>query len=231
MLRNLWQRDPTAAEVSACFPEHSTYNALFPISGRRRVVNATWKELKAAAAGGVKFRRADSAKIAGAAKLLGLVGAKNASTRLLAIRPLLALTWGEPSEVGLASLDGYRGGDPDRASRGAIYGNAVSSVGADEARRASGIVRKLWKDSAFTWIILDSRCMVTIYTLHFDDADASKVHAANAAIVEELTRCGLPLYRAGINVPVPVGADPVGRLVKEALDPLGIIAPGRYPSP
>jgi 4-cresol dehydrogenase (hydroxylating) len=228
MLRNLWQREPTPAEVDACFPEHSTYNGLFPMSGQRRVVDATWKELKGSALPGVRFRRADSAKIASAAKWLRLVGARNPSTRLLAIRPLLALTWGEPSEVGLASLDGYRGGDPDRATRGAIYGNAVSSVSSDEAKRASGIVRRHWKDSAFTWILLDSRCMITVYTLHFDDARAKDVHAASTAIVDDLVSSGLPLYRGGINVRVPGGPDPVARRIKEAFDPLGIISPGRY---
>jgi len=191
-------------------------------------VHATWKELKDSAMPGVRFRRADSARIASAAKWLSLAGARNQSTRLLAIRPLLALTWGEPSEVGLASLDGYSGGDPDRATRGAIYGNAVSSVSADEAKRASGIVRRQWKDAAFTWILLDGRCMITVYTLHFDDAQAKDVHAANAAIVDDLVGAGLPLYRGGINVRIPGGQDGVGRRIKEAFDPLGIISPGRY---
>jgi 4-cresol dehydrogenase (hydroxylating) len=228
LLRNLWQRDPSPAEVNRCFPEHNSYNGLVPLYGRRKVVNAAWSEMCRLAGPGVKLRRADAQRLAGAAKWLALAGARSQSARLLALRPLLALVWGEPSDVGLASLDAYREGDPDLAKRGAVYGNAVSSVSADEAKRTSAIVGKHWKDCAFTWIILDSRCMITIYTLHFDDAQTSDVHAANGSIVEELRDMGLPPYRHGINIPAAAGAEDVTRRLKAAFDPMGIISPGRY---
>ena len=51
------------------------------------------------------------------------------AARLKALRPLLALSWGEPSDAGIAALDGFGSGDPDLAGRGAIYGNAVSCAG------------------------------------------------------------------------------------------------------
>jgi 4-cresol dehydrogenase (hydroxylating) flavoprotein subunit len=227
LLRNLWQRDPTPEEVSRCFPEKNSYNGLVPLRGRRRVVDAAWKELSGAAAPGVRLQRADAAKLDRGAKWLRRVGASGKADRLLALRPLLALAWGEPSDVGLASLDGYKDGNPDLARRGAIYGNAVSSVGADEAKRTAAIVRALWKDCAFTWIVLDSRCMITIYTLHFDDASSVDARAANAVIVDELGRAGFPLYRGGINVRQMQSGTVASRL-KEALDPMGIISPGRY---
>jgi 4-cresol dehydrogenase (hydroxylating) flavoprotein subunit len=227
LLRNLWHRDPTPEEVSRCFPERNSYNGLVPLCGRRRVVDASWKELSGLAAVGVKLQRADASRLERGAKWLRLLGAASKADRLLALRPLLALVWGEPSDVGLASLDGFREGDPNLAARGAIYGNAVSSVGANEANRTSAIVRGLWKDCAFTWIILDSRCMITIYTLHFDDARSAEAHAANAAIIDELGRAGFPLYRGGINVS-SAKAGPIATRLKEALDPMGIISPGRY---
>jgi FAD/FMN-containing dehydrogenase len=228
LLRTLWGRDPSPQEVKDCFPEQGTFNALVPMSGRRRVVNAAWQELKGLAGPGVRLQRANANKIKVAARWLGRLGARNKAARILALRPILALTWGEPSDAGLASLDGYKGGDPDLAGRGAIYGNAVSSFDPAEARKAEGIVRARWKDCAFTWITLDSTCMLTIYTLHFDDQQAVDVHRSNASIIEELRSAGLPQYRLDIDTPAAPGAEGVIKRLKSAFDPLGLIAPGRY---
>jgi 4-cresol dehydrogenase (hydroxylating) len=228
LLRTLWGRDPSPQEVLDCFPEQGTFNALVPMSGRRRVVNAAWKELKGMAKPGVRLQKVNAGLVAFAAKWLARFGARNKAARILALRPILALTWGEPSDAGLASLDGYKGGDPDRAGRGAIYGNAVSSFDPAAARKAEGIVRSGWKDCAFTWITLDSTCMLTIYTLHFDDRQADEVHAANASIIKELRSSGFPQYRLDIDTPAAPGADAVTRRLKSAFDPLGLIAPGRY---
>jgi hypothetical protein len=135
--------------------------------------------------------------------------------------------WGEPSDAGLTSLGAF-GGNPDLSGRGAIYGNAVSTVEAGEARRAEAIVRRRWAEAAFTWIILDGRCMITVYTLHFDDADAAAAHAANRAIVEELRAASLPQYRLDIGTPGAPGAEAITVRLKAAFDPLGLVAPGRY---
>jgi len=230
LLRSLWGRDPTPQEVGRCFPEQGSFSALVPLNGRRRVVDAAWRELKAMAAPGVSLQRANAMKLDLAARWLGRLGARHKAARILALRPILALTWGQPSDAGLSSLDGYGGGDPDLAARGAIYGNAVSSVDPIEARRAEAIVAARWNDCAFTWIVLDSVCMITIYTLHFDDAAAGDVHDANRAIIGELRSAGLPQYRLDINTPAAPGAEGVVRRLKAAFDPLGLIAPGRYES-
>jgi hypothetical protein len=193
-------------------------------------VDAAWSELRAMAAPGVKLQRVNAGKLELAARWLGRVGARHREARLLALRPILAFTWGQPSDAGLASLDGYEGGDPDLAGRGAIYGNAVSSADPLEARRAETIVSAKWRDCAFTWILLDSVCMITIYTLHFDDGAADDVHAANRAIIEELRTMGLPQYRLDIDTPAAPGAESVVRRLKAAFDPRGLISPGRYES-
>jgi 4-cresol dehydrogenase (hydroxylating) len=230
LLRILWGRDPSAEEIRRCFPEQKTFNALVPLHGRRSVVNAAWRELRRLAPPGVKMVRADASRIETAATWLARLGARFQSARLRALRPILALTWGEPSDAGLTSLDGYESGDPDLASEGAIYGNAVSGVGPAEADRTCSIVRRHWRDSAFTWIIVDGRCMLTIYTLHFRDEEAQEAHAADAAIIEELRSIGCSQYRLGINArPVP-GSGALARRLKAVLDPLGVLAPGRYES-
>src|SRR5271165_2798483 len=227
LLRSLWNRDPSPEEVDRCFPEQHTFTGLVSIYGRRSVVNAVWREVRKIAGPRVVFRRANARTLDFAARWLALVGARYSAARLMAMRPILALTWGEPSDAGMTALDGYDRGDPDFAARGAIYGNAVSSFDPAEARRAEAIVRRRWDDCAFTWILVDCRSMLTIYTLHFDDGAAADAHAANSAIVQELRASGFPPYRLDISTPA-VGAEAaVGRL-KAAFDPLGVIAPGRY---
>jgi 4-cresol dehydrogenase (hydroxylating) len=230
LLRSLWGRNPTSEEVASCFPEQGTFSGLAPVNGRRGVVDAAWRELRSIALPGVRLQRVNAAKLDMAAKWLGRLGARHRAARLLALRPILAFTWGQPSDAGLTSLDGYEGGDPDLADRGAIYGNAVSSVDPLEARRAETIISAKWKDCAFTWILLDNVCMITIYTLHFDDGAADEVQDANRAIVEELRSMGFPQYRLDINTPAAPGAEGVVRRLKAAFDPLGLIAPGRYES-
>jgi len=98
------------------------------------------------------------------------------------------------------------------------------------ARRASAIVRDHWKDCAFTWILVDSRTILTIYTLHFSDAQAGEAHGANAAIQAELRASGFPPYRLDVSTAAAPGAESVVRRLKAAFDPLGLIAPGRYDS-
>lgn len=230
LLRVLWGRSPTAQEISKCFPEQNSYNGIVAIYGRRRVVNSAWREMKRMALPRVTLRRGNSGTLATVAKWLDRLGARNQATRFKALRPILGLTLGEPSDAGLASLDGYEGGDPDHASCGAIYGNAVSAISPENARRACAIVRNQWKDSAFTWIIVDSRCMITIYTLHFSDSEAGAAHEANRSIVCELRSAGYPQYRLDVDTRHASGAESIVRRIKAAFDPLAIFAPGRYES-
>jgi 4-cresol dehydrogenase (hydroxylating) len=228
LLRMLLGRSPKPREVSRCFPEQSSYNGIVAVYGRRRVVDACWREMRRAAGPGVKLTRGNAGSLAAAAKWLARVGARNQARRLVALRPILGLTLGEPTDAGLASLDGYEGGNPDLAACGAIYGNAVSAMGPGLARQAEAIVKGHWRNAAFTWIIVDSRCMITIYTLHFGDDEAAAVHGANASIIRDLRSAGFPQYRLDVNTRHAGGSEAIVRRVKAALDPGGIIAPGRY---
>lgn len=231
LLRAFWGREPTPGEVNRCFPEQRSHSGLVPLYGRRRVVDATWREFRRLAAPGVKLQRANAQTLGSAAKWLSRVNARYKAARLMAMRPILAFAWGEPSDAGLNSLDGYNGGNPDAATRGAIYGNAVSSLDPVESQRAAAIVRREWRDCAFTWIVFDAVSMVTVYTLHFSDTEAEEAHVANAAILRELRASGLPPYRLGVGTQAAPGAGAVIDRLKAALDPLGVIAPGHYESP
>ena len=135
LLRELWRRDPTPEEVSLCFPEQNTFNALVPLHGRRRVVNAAWKEIRRIAAPGVSLRRVDARSLDLVVKLLTVVGARHKAARLLALRPLLALSWGVPSDAGIAALDGYRGRSRFGRSRGNLRQRHILGGPRDGAQR------------------------------------------------------------------------------------------------
>jgi 4-cresol dehydrogenase (hydroxylating) len=230
LLRSLWKREPTAKEVARCFPEQNSYNALVAVHGRKRVVGAKYSELMRLAEHGISFQRGNARKLDFGAKWLGRIGARHQAARLLALRPLLALSWGEPSDAGIAALEGHQGADPNFALRGAIYGNAVCALEPESALKSSDIVRRHWKDSAITWVVLNNRCMIAIYTLHFDDSASGDARSANASIIAELRASGLPTYRLDVNLPAAPGGENATRRLKKAFDPFGVIAPGRYES-
>lgn len=228
LLRNLWGRDPTALEVERCFPEKNSFTALVPIHGRRRVVNIAWSEFRRLAAPGVRLHRVNARRIAFATWVCRKLGAKYLAARIAAIRPILAMTWGEPSDAGLTALDGMSDGNPDHAADGAIYGNAISDCDAATADEVCAIVRRIWSDSAFTWQVLSQCCIITIYTLHFHTDEAAAAHGANQEIIAALRAAGLPPYRLDINTAAPRGAEAVTARLKAALDPTHTLAPGRY---
>lgn len=227
-LRELRGRDVTPDEVRAVFPERDEHVALTALHGRKRVVDACWAELKRAGRGRVAARRLDAAGADRLERLGRLVGLRNLADRLAAFRPLLGLTWGDPTDVGLQALPLPPGPpDPDRAAEGAIYGNAVSALEPAAAAAVAELVRAAWPTAACTFILTGPACLVTVYTLHFDAARTAEAKAAEAALAVRLRAAGFPPYRLGINLPGPAAGGLHARL-KAALDPAGILAPGRY---
>ena len=83
---------------------------------------------------------------------------------------------------------------------------------------------------------MDDRSLETVITLAFRRDQPERAEAAQACIQcleDELTAQGWPPYRVGLaSMPRVVRADDVfwqtARAVKHAIDPDGIIAPGRY---
>src|SRR5205823_1689651 len=73
LLRMLWSREPTDIEIKKCFPEKDVYTAIVPVHGRRRVLNATWSELKRLRVGPVRMRRVNRSTLKLAIKALSFV--------------------------------------------------------------------------------------------------------------------------------------------------------------
>ena len=227
-LRQVRGRAVTASEVAKVFPESGHHVGLAALHGRASVVNACWRELRGTLTGGLTAWRIGATGARRLEKLARTLGLRNHADRLAAFLPLLGLTWGVPTDAGLQALDLPDGvTDPDQALTGAIYGNAVCAPTYAATSEIAGIVSAAWADSACTYIVMNAHCLVTVYTLHFTNAQTDGVKAAEQAIARQLRAAGHPPYRLGINLAGP-GNGGLHQLIKSALDPAGIVAAGRY---
>lgn len=227
-LRELRGREVTPEEVRRVFPEHNEHAALAALHGRTRVVNACWRELKSLRPEGVTAWRLDANRAKLLEKIGRFVGLHNHADRLTSLLPLLGLTWGVPHDIGLHSLAlSSVMDDADRATEGAIYGNAVSTLRYESVQEVTTLIASCWPNAASTYIVLSAHCLITIYTLHFQETEVAAVKTAERAIAEKLRAAGYPPYRLGINLEGPA-ASRLRTLVKEALDPQRNLAPGRY---
>jgi hypothetical protein len=220
--------EPTAEHVRHIFPENGGHSALAALHGRARVVDAAWHELRGLmAACGVTGQRIAAHRLTGTQTWLRRLGLRRMAERLAAVHPLLALTWGVPSDVGLTALDPSGRADPDRSQEGALYLNAVSSLSVDDAIKVHVILQRHWPQVALTRIVIDAHSLLTIATLHFTDAASGEAHAAARLLANALRVAGFPPYRLGINDPAPPASD-LALKVKQCLDPAHLLAPGRY---
>lgn len=224
-------RAVTAEEIAAVFPDTQDHIALSAMHGRRRVLQACWREIKALLPAGCVARRFDARGAARLEKLARLIGLRNQADRLASYLPLFGLTWGVPSDAGLEALALPVGGerDPDRAEEGAIYGNGVGALDPVHAERMARIIRAAWSEAACTYIVVNAHCLIAVYTLHIAPGEEAAAKQAEQAIATQLRAAGYPPYRLGINLPGPP-AGPLHQRVKAALDPQGLLAPGRYES-
>ncbi|WP_415908590.1 FAD-binding protein [Oleiharenicola sp. Vm1] len=228
-LRELRGQNVSPEEVTRLFPEKSDHVAITAQHGQSRIVNACWRELKSLLPSRTTAWRMDATRGRQLLRLARLLGVRGQADRLETFLPLLGLTWGVPSDIGLHSLELSQKDllKADRATEGAIYGNGVSALDAGHAQRVINIVRGHWPDAACTYIVMNAHCLVTIFTLHFRDHEVPLVKKAERAILDNLRANGYPPYRLGINLAGPASGEIHARL-KAALDPAKIIAPGRY---
>lgn len=229
-LRQRWGREPTMEEVRRIFPLSAETSALGALHGRTRVVRTMVGELRRLAAPGVRVRVGTDARFRLAERWCRRLGLRDKAEFFGALRPLLALAWGEPTQAGVAGLDLPLGiQDPDRAPRGCVYFNAVTapvwSASADVERRCAAA----WPEWALTRVFNSTRELVHVISWRFDDADAPAAHAALRVLVADLRRCGAPPYRLSQLAMTPVPS-PAAQAIKTALDPRGLLSPGHYPS-
>lgn len=229
-LRSRWGREPSLEEVRRIFPISADTSALGAIHGRARVVRAAVGEIRRLAEPGVKVRVGTDARFRFAERWCRRLGLRDRAEYFGALRPLLALAWGEPTDAGLAGLDLPLGTkDPDQAPRGCVYFNAVTGLDWAASREVERRCAAAWPDDwALTRVFNSSRELVHVMNWRFDDAETDRAYAAFRTLLAEFRQAGWPPYRLS-QWAMTDRPDALGARIKTALDPLGLLSPGHYP--
>lgn len=228
----------------------ATWTGLSGVGGTAAQLRAVVTEIRAQLRGVaslrvVRARHMDLA--ASAAQKLGAWGpARRAAAVIRAALPLQGLAAGQPTDAAVRALLDQFGEtarsaqDLDASRAGLIYiSPALPDDGAfveDFLRRMSGRAREFGHELQITVNIETNNSAVAISNLVFDRHDAAAVARARdcaAALYALVLAEGLEVYRARTDMlPHLPERDPayweqMARL-KAALDPAGILAPGRY---
>jgi 4-cresol dehydrogenase (hydroxylating) len=166
---------------------------------------------------------------------------------LRAVEPVYGFTRGDATDEALKAVYWAAGDlerlaepDPDRSNSGVLYClpiiPAEGAVVADVVDDTRETFSRHGFEAAITVNLMDTRAMEGVVSLAFLRDDPDRVAGAHACIREMENRymqLGFPPYRVGINSMDRVvhEDDPFWQTVREikkALDPNGIIAPGRY---
>lgn len=228
------------------------WSAVCSLAGDRMQVRYGIAAVRAALRGVAAVSVLDDARIARAERLLDALAFLPAARRkrmvLRAVRPIYGLSQGIPTDAPLMALDWAAGlepsdtppGNPDAGRAGYLYvlplfplDGAVARWAAEEAERRAA-ARGF--EAAMTFNILDERCLELVLSISFPRAAPDRVSAAHAYAEEMLDLFdarGYRPYRVGVHQMARVAkpGDPFWeavRAIKRALDPNGIIAPGRY---
>lgn len=228
LLQQLWGRPVEEEEARRIFPLVQGHTAICALHGTRRLVAAALAEIKARAPRGVRVRSVTEARLETALKWFRLLGMKDRETYFQVLKPLLALTWGEPGDGGLASLDLLPGSpDPDASPSGCIYFNAVSSTVRKVSLELEQIVKEGGLDYGMTRVFLSATLLVHVISVDFPASEAGPAQARVREIAVRLRDRGYPPYRLGQTTMEPVGGKLATRL-KSHLDPHGVLSPGHY---
>jgi len=227
------------------------WSAVGGLMGPPDQLRASVRALRRAMRGVARVTILDDARIAFARAALRRLGFSDYLRRqaalLEAVWPLYELTKGIPTDaplhsvywpVGDAEPDDWR--EPDRGPAGLLYCLPILPAEGGTAAAAMQWAEEIFGRRGFTPYstlnLMDDRSFECVITLAFDRERPERQSAAHEAIRELEDRYaaeGFPVYRTGLaSLPRLVRADDpfwqTAREVKKALDPNGIIAPGRY---
>lgn len=172
---------------------------------------------------------------------------KSLVKNIAALVPNYGLLQGIPTDMPLQSLGWRLRGpssgplsDPLDSSIGLKWLAPVLPLRGDDARKVLALVAPVFTTHGFelpvTMTMLNERAMVAVMNISFDKADEGETERARACyaeVTEALLKAGYVPYRsslAGMSHLVRPGDTfwDVARELKSALDPSGILSPGRY---
>ncbi len=190
--------------------------------------------------------------LVGAAKRLGSLFSfvpwvRTKLTMLLAVEPLYNLAMGVPSDCAMRSVYWPLGrmpdadsDDPDQGACGMLYCVPFLPADGRVAHEAMDHAERVFRKHGFipftTLNLVDSRSLEAVINLAFDREKPEQVaaaHVCNDELTADFIRQGFMPYRVGVQSMslVVKEDDPFWQTVRElkkALDPNGVISPGRY---
>jgi len=227
------------------------WSAVGGILGTKGQVREAQKEIRRAFRGLAETIFLNDWKVSAAKRLGHLLNfipfVKKKEAMLLAVEPLYGLARGTPSDAPMKSAfwpvgETQKSPDqnPDHSHSGMLFCVPVLPAEGNVARETVAEVERTYEKYGFTPYItlnlVDDRSVEAVINLAFDRNNAEQVSAAhrcNDELTESFIKQGLIPYRMGIQSMGMIldEQDPYWRTVRElkkALDPKGIVAPGRY---
>ena len=209
---------------------------------------------RALAAAGARTRFFDERSLAMGTRLAGLLGCfgggRALSAKITLARSLLAMAQGAPNRRFLAGAYWRRRGglpahfpqraDPAQDGCGLLWVSPILPMRGSDALRVHALVAPLFASHGFdlfeTYSLVNERALCAVLTIAFDrdnPLEAARARACQRAVFDAVVEAGYIPYRVGIESMGLLGRDEdvfwqVVARIKAALDPDGMIAPGRY---